>query len=154
MPARRRFSFSPAVPRNNQLIIRTADTKTMERIGELIAELDVPTPLVLLEVQVLAPRLGDDFRSAFDYQFSDGKSVAGGFINNVDSFTTGNILPPCSSTPGASIASNRSRQDPVGSWSSKYDLSGGEFELSLSAASLGIEKPRDATRDTPVAHCE
>jgi general secretion pathway protein D len=98
--ARKADIFVSAVPRNNQLIIRTADTKTMERIGELIAELDVPTPLVLLEVQVLALQLGDDFRSAFDYQFSDGKSVAGGFINNVDSFTTGNILPPAADAGG------------------------------------------------------
>ncbi|HND54791.1 MAG TPA: secretin N-terminal domain-containing protein, partial [Pirellulaceae bacterium] len=92
--------FVTAVPRNNQLIVRTADLQSMDRIEELVEQLDVPTPLVLLEVQVLALQLGDDFRSAFDYQFSDGKKVAGGFVNNVRDFTTGNILPPAADSGG------------------------------------------------------
>ena len=48
-----------------------------------------PTPPVFVEVKVLRLALGDEFSSAFDYQFSDGATVAGGF-------TSGNILPPIS----------------------------------------------------------
>jgi general secretion pathway protein D len=81
--------FVTVIRRNNQVIVRTGDERTMEQIRDLIARLDVPTPLVLLEVKVLRLALGDEFNSAFDYQFSDGATVAGGF-------TSGNILPPVS----------------------------------------------------------
>lgn len=113
--ARKADIFVSAVSRNNQLIVRTADTQSMERISELVAELDVPTPLVLLEVQVLALQLGDDFKSAFDYQFSDGKSVSGGFVNNVDGFTTGNILPPAADAGGGPNRFDPIAPGPVGS---------------------------------------
>jgi general secretion pathway protein D len=39
----------------------------------------VPTPVVLLEVKVLSIDLSDGFRSVFDYQFTDGALMAGGF---------------------------------------------------------------------------
>lgn len=81
--------FVTVIRRNNQVIVRTGDERTMEQIRDLIARLDVPTPLVLLEVKVLRLALGDEFNSAFDYQFSDGGTVAGGF-------TSGDILPPAS----------------------------------------------------------
>jgi general secretion pathway protein D len=86
--ARRQANIYVTVMRpHNQLIVRTSDEKTMQQIRELVARLDIPTPLVLLEVKILQVQLGDDFSSVFDYQFTDGSSVAGGF-------TTGNILPP------------------------------------------------------------
>lgn len=85
--------YVSVIERNNQLIVRTGDQTTMEQIRELIQRLDVPTPLVLLEVKIMAVALDDDFNSVFDYQFSDGVSVAAGF-------TTGNILPPASDNPG------------------------------------------------------
>lgn len=79
--------FLSVIRRQNQLVVRTADQKTMSRIRELVRQLDVPTPLVLLEVKVLALDLDDGFNSVFDYQYTDGKTTAG-------QFTTGNILPP------------------------------------------------------------
>ena len=78
--------YVTVVRRNNQVVVRTGDDATMQQIEQLIQSLDVPTPLVLLEVKVMSVLLDDDFRSVFDYQFSDGSSVAGGF-------TTGDILP-------------------------------------------------------------
>ena len=78
--------FVTVVRRNNQVIVRTGDSSTMSQIETLIRKLDVPTPLVLLEVKVMSVLLDDDFRSAFDYQFSDGGTTAGGF-------TTGDVLP-------------------------------------------------------------
>lgn len=79
--------YVSVIRRNNQLIVRTGDESTMERIRELVTALDVPTPLVLLEVKVMMLDLGDKFTSVFDYQFSDGNIVAG-------QFTGGNILAP------------------------------------------------------------
>ena len=83
--------YVTVVRRNNQVIVRTADDTTMKQIETLVTSLDVPTPLVLLEVKVMSVLLDDDFRSIFDYQFSDGSTTAGGF-------TTGDILPPSSDT--------------------------------------------------------
>jgi len=99
--ARRRATIYVAVIRqHNQLLVRTSDEKTMQQIRELVQRVDVPTPLVLLEVKILSVNLGDDFNSVFDYQFSDGASVAGGFVPSSliappsPAFTTGNILAP------------------------------------------------------------
>ena len=78
--------YVTVVRRNNQIVIRTGDENTMKQVEQLITRLDVPTPLVLLEVKVMSVLLDDDFRSVFDYQFSDGGTSAG-------SFTTGDILP-------------------------------------------------------------
>ena len=63
--------------RNNLVVVRSADSRAMEDIRTLVPRLDVPTPLVLLEVQIVSIDLGTDFRSAFDYQFSDGGTSAG-----------------------------------------------------------------------------
>ena len=100
---RRAIIYVAVIQRNNQVIVRTSDERTMEQITELICRLDVPTPLVLLEVKILSVALGDGFNSVFDYQFSDATTVAGGF-------TTGNILPPPSDNP-ARIVPPRTRRD-------------------------------------------
>ncbi len=78
--------YVTVVRRNNQVVVRTADDSTMKQIEQLVQSLDVPTPLVLLEVKVMSVLLDDQFRSIFDYQFADGGTTAGGF-------TTGDILP-------------------------------------------------------------
>ncbi len=62
--------------RNNMLVVRTADSRSLDDIRALVRRMDVPTPLVLLEVKVVSIELGTDFRSAFDYQFSDGDTSA------------------------------------------------------------------------------
>ncbi len=78
--------YVTVVRRNNQVVVRTSDDNTMRQIAQLIARLDVPTPLVLLEVKVMSVLLDDQFRSVFDFQYSDGGTSAG-------TFTTGDILP-------------------------------------------------------------
>jgi general secretion pathway protein D len=95
--------YVTVIRQHNQLIIRTSDEQTMQQIRDLISRLDVPTPLVLLEVKILQVDLGSDFNSVFDYQFSDGGTIAGGF-------TSGNILPPASDNPNA-IAAGLTRRD-------------------------------------------
>lgn len=102
--ARRRVNIYVTVIRqHNQLIVRTSDEKTMQQLRDLVKRVDTPTPLVLLEVKILQVDLKDDFTSAFDYQFSDGHTLAGGF-------TTGNILPPVADNSGR-ITSPLTRRD-------------------------------------------
>ncbi|MHA3771330.1 type II secretion system protein GspD [Verrucomicrobiota bacterium sgz303538] len=77
--------YVTASRRNNMVVVRTGDSRAMEDIRALVRRMDVPTPLILLEVKVLSIELGKGFESAFDYQFSDGRF--GG------SFTSGAINP-------------------------------------------------------------
>ena len=81
---------------HNQLVVRTSDEKALQAIRDLIFRLDVPTPVVLLEVKVLSINLGDDFTSVFNYQFTDGVLTSGGFNTGT---TTANILPPFADNP-------------------------------------------------------
>ncbi|MEM9419138.1 MAG: hypothetical protein AAGA25_08845 [Planctomycetota bacterium] len=80
---RRAVTFVTVVRRLNRIVVRSADERMVETIEQLIRELDVPTPLVLLETKVLRVDLGDDVSSAFDFafQFSDARfgDFQGGF---------------------------------------------------------------------------
>lgn len=103
---RRAIIYVAVIQRNNQVIVRTSDERTMEQITELIRRLDVPTPLVLLEVKILSVALGDGFNSVFDYQFSDAATVAGGF-------TSGNILPPVTDNLNRIVPPRTRRDSPI-----------------------------------------
>ena len=88
--------FVSIIRRNNQVVVRTSDTKTMEQIAGLVAQLDVPTPTVLLEVKVLRVELDDGLNSAFEYFGGDaGEAIA---------FSDGNQfgVPPAVPFPGGS----------------------------------------------------
>lgn len=96
--------YVTVVRANNQLIVRASDVNVLAQIDDLVCKLDVPTPVVLLEVKVLSIDLRDDFRSSFDFQFTNGH-VAGGFtpgLLSASGFTTGNILPPFADALGSS----------------------------------------------------
>lgn len=79
--------FVTASKRNNLLVIRTGDPQVMSEIRDLIRRLDVPTPMVLLEVKVMRLSLNNDFSSSFEYEFnktfnpnsSDPVQSTGGF---------------------------------------------------------------------------
>lgn len=88
--------YVTVIEEHNQLIVRASDPKAMQEIRDLVSRLDVPTPVVLLEVKVLQINLSDDFSSMFDFQFTDNVLTAGGFSPGApnSSFTSGNILPP------------------------------------------------------------
>ncbi len=79
--------YVTVIRRLNQIVVRTSDCRAMANISQMIRSIDVPTPLVLLEVKVLSIDLSDEFRSIFDYQFASDNSTAGGI-------SSGNILPP------------------------------------------------------------
>lgn len=85
--------FVTASRRNNMIVVRSADNIAMQDISTLVKRMDVQTPLVLLEVKVLSIELGDEFRSAFDYQFSDG-NVFGSFSRQeIGTPTDGGVMP-------------------------------------------------------------
>ncbi len=60
--------------KNSMLMVRTSDSKAMEDIRALIKRLDVPTPMVLLEVKVLELQLEDGFSSSVEL---GGNFIAG-----------------------------------------------------------------------------
>ncbi|WP_254508043.1 type II secretion system protein GspD [Anatilimnocola floriformis] len=91
MRQQRASIFITVIRRQNQIIVRTSDEETMNQIADLVQRLDVPTPLVLLEVKIMSLDLSDGFNSVFDYQF--GGAAATG------QFTTGDILPPGPGSP-------------------------------------------------------
>lgn len=66
--------YISTIRRNNQIIVRTGDNRSMDQIAQLITQLDVPTPTVLLEVKVLRIVLADGFNSAFEYFGATGNA--------------------------------------------------------------------------------
>ncbi len=85
--------YISTIRRNNQIIVRTGDNRSMEQISQLINQLDVPTPTVLLEVKVLRIILADGFNSAFEYFGAAG--------NASTAMSDGSLQP---AFPGASTA--------------------------------------------------
>lgn len=75
MQQREATIYVSTIRRNNQVIVRTGDARSMEQIAALVTQLDVPTPTVLLEVKVLRVILADGFNSAFEYFGSAGQSA-------------------------------------------------------------------------------
>lgn len=87
--------FVTVLRRQNRLLVRTADQSALNDLRELVAQLDVPTSHVLLEVKVLRIDIGDGFLSSFDMgmdnQDPDNR------VNGI--FTPGEILPPVLTVP-------------------------------------------------------
>jgi len=98
--------YVSTIRKNNQIIVRTGDLRSMEQIEVLIKQLDVPTPTVLLEVKVLRVHLTDGLNSAFEY-FTKRDGVSG-------ALSDGNLSPsfPGGSTAARSLTSNVAGQVP------------------------------------------
>ena len=64
--------------KTNTLLVRTSDSRTMEDIRALIKRIDVPTPMVLLEVKVMELDITDSYEASFQYAFSRDQVSAGG----------------------------------------------------------------------------
>ncbi|MBR6020898.1 MAG: type II secretion system protein GspD, partial [Kiritimatiellae bacterium] len=52
----------------NLLFVRTGDPRALEDIAQLVERMDVPRPMVLLDVKVLEVSLGDSLDTVFDFQ--------------------------------------------------------------------------------------
>lgn len=63
--------------RNNMIVLRTGDPQVMTDICDLIRRLDVPAPMVLLEVKILQISLNDDFNSTFEYAYAKNFTANG-----------------------------------------------------------------------------
>ena len=64
--------------KNNMLMVRTSDVKVMDEIRKLVKRLDVPTPMVLMEVKVLELDITDDFDATFEYSFNTKSGAVSG----------------------------------------------------------------------------
>lgn len=69
--------------KNNMLIVRTSDVAVMDEIRKLIRRLDVPTPMVLMEVKVLELTIDDSYTAKFQYSFDGHARGIGGPNPNV-----------------------------------------------------------------------
>ena len=63
--------------KNNMLVVRTSDVRVMDEIRKLVKRLDVPTPMVLMEVKVLELDITDDFNATFEYFFNANSKAVG-----------------------------------------------------------------------------
>ena len=63
--------------KNNMLVVRTSDVRVMDEIRGLVKKLDVPTPMVLMEVKVLEIDVDDNYEATFKYSFNRGTHVVG-----------------------------------------------------------------------------
>jgi general secretion pathway protein D len=95
MQRREATIYVSTIRRNNQVIVRTGDTRSMEQIAALVTQLDVPTPTVLLEVKVLRVILADGFNSAFQY--------FGGSGNAASAISDGALLPTLQGASAAAL---------------------------------------------------
>ncbi|MEM6911484.1 MAG: hypothetical protein AAF555_07850 [Verrucomicrobiota bacterium] len=82
--------FVTVIDRLNKVMVRTRDDKTMQEIGDLVQSLDVPTPLVLLEVKIMEVDLARGLDTAFDWSFNSGE-FAGSFAP-VSPFNAGDLI--------------------------------------------------------------
>lgn len=87
--------FVTVLRRQNRLLVRTADQSALNDLRQLVAQLDVPTSHVLLEVKVLRIQIGDGFLSSFDYGMDNQQP--GNRLNGI--FTPGEIQPPVATVP-------------------------------------------------------
>jgi type II secretory pathway component GspD/PulD (secretin) len=63
---------------HNLIIVRTSDTLAVKDIGDLIENMDRPTPQVLLEMKILSLEIGDKYRQSFDIDYvPDSSTVIG-----------------------------------------------------------------------------
>ena len=57
--------------RSNMLVVRTGDPRIMEEIRKLVQKVDVPTPMVYLEIEIMRLTLDDGVDSVFDWDLKD-----------------------------------------------------------------------------------
>ena len=63
--------------KNNMLVVRTSDVRVMDEIRAMVKKLDVPTPMVLMEVKVLELAVDDNYEASFRYSFNRGTHTVG-----------------------------------------------------------------------------
>ncbi len=64
--------FVTVMRRTHRIVIRSSDRAAVDEIEQLVQQLDVPTPQVLMELKILSIDLADDFQSVFDFKYTGG----------------------------------------------------------------------------------
>jgi general secretion pathway protein D len=93
LATRQAVTYVTAIQRLNRIIVRSGDPEVMQQIREMIKRLDVPTPLVLLEVRVLRVDLSDGLDSSFDFAFQAGDAQGAFSQETIVSPPNGTFLP-------------------------------------------------------------
>ena len=101
--ARNANIFLTVSRKNGILVVRTSDAKALDDIRALVRRLDVPTPMVLLEVKILELSLDDGFNSSFEYQFSQDY--------NTKSSDSSKLVKTLTGFPGLDPLSTDARSD-------------------------------------------
>ena len=65
------FALMTVFLRNNCVLASSTSDKVLDEIEEIINQLDIPTPQVLLECKILKVRLSDDFSSFFNIKYAE-----------------------------------------------------------------------------------
>ena len=65
------FALMTVFLRNNCVLASSTSGKVLDEIEEIINQLDIPTPQVLLECKILKVRLSDDFSSFFKINYAE-----------------------------------------------------------------------------------
>jgi len=66
--------YMSVFPRNNCIAVRCVDQAVIDRIRDIIKDVDTPTSQILLEVKILEVTLSDDFRSLLDVGWQDART--------------------------------------------------------------------------------
>lgn len=75
--------------KTNMLFVRTSDSVAMDAIRELVRRIDVPTPMVLMEVKVLELTVTDDYDASFQWGFNRASHTLGHNASGADNLLAG-----------------------------------------------------------------
>ena len=89
--------------RNNLLVVRTGDPEVMKEIRDLVRRLDVPTPMVLLEVKVLQLSINNDLSTSFEYEFNKNYNVNSKTVQTSSGFPGFNPLSTAANSDSMSF---------------------------------------------------
>jgi general secretion pathway protein D len=93
LATRRSLTYVTAIQRLNRIVVRSGDPHTMREIQGLINRMDMPTPLVLLEVRVMRIRLSDGLEAGVDFAFQRGDASGAFSTGEIAAPPTGSVLP-------------------------------------------------------------
>ncbi len=110
--------------RNNILVVRTSDMRVMDEIRTLVKKLDVPTPMVLMEVKVLELTLDDTFEAGVKWTLTD---VDRG--NGVSTHALGHDGDAIRNLVAQTLSSTQNRMDPTFAFAAVSDHLRTDIEL-------------------------
>ena len=112
--------------KNNVLIVRTSDVKVMDEVRRLVKQLDVPTPMVLMEVKVLELDITDDYDAGVRWSLRDFNSKqTEGLATHLLGHDGGDVR----NLVAQSLAGGRAAFDPTFSFAVVSDYVKAEIEM-------------------------